>query len=410
VTVDTLLPAPANLHSHTFQRAMAGLTERRRAGQDSFWSWRALMYRFLERLTPDQVEAVAALAFVEMQEAGFAAVAEFHYLHHRPGGAAYDEPAEMSLRIMAAAAETGIGLTHLPVFYRYGGAGRAPLAGGQARFGCDADLYLGLLERVRAAARALPADTVVGVAPHSLRAVAPEDLAALAGQAGPVHIHVAEQTQEVAEILAWLGARPVEWLLDHAPVGPRWCLVHATHMSAAETARAAQSGAVAGLCPVTEANLGDGIFDGPGWRAAGGAFGVGSDSNICISLPGELRMLEYSQRLREGARNVLAEAGSTGAALWHGAARGGAQALGRDCGAIRAGALADLVALDTTEPAFCALRGDQVLDGLVFATAAPCVTDLWSAGRHRVQGGAHVARPQIEARYRAALAGLAEAI
>jgi len=407
--VDTLLPALANLHSHSFQRAMAGMTETRAPGRDSFWTWRRLMYDFVARLTPEQVEAIAAQVFIEMQEAGFAAVGEFHYVHHQPDGAPYGRQSELSQRVFAAAAETGIGLTHLPVLYSYGGAGKAPLGPGQARFGNDVDRFVALVEEARAAAGDLPGDTSVGIAPHSLRATSPEDLRAVqaihAGQ--PIHIHIAEQPKEVSDIETWLGARPVEWLLHNAPVSGQWCLIHATHMTEAETTAMARSGAVAGLCPITEANLGDGPFNGPGYLAAGGAFGLGSDSNVCISLTEELRTLEYSQRLRDLARNVMVPGeGSVGAALYTGAARGGAQALGRDAGALAVGALADMVAIDSSDPALVALRDDQLLDGLCFAAKDRVVTNLWSAGRHRVRGGRHVARDAVAARYRTALAGL----
>lgn len=411
--VDTLLPALANLHSHAFQRAMAGMTEYRAAGRESFWTWRDLMYRFLDRLTPEQIEAIAAQVQVEMLEAGYAAVGEFHYVHHRPGGAAHADRAELSVRIMAAAAETGIGLTHLPVLYSYGGAGKVALAGGQLRFGNDVAGFARLLEGARAAARALPADTVVGIAPHSLRATCPADLAAVLPLAAgaPVHIHVAEQPKEVADIQAWLGARPVEWLLANAPVGADWCPIHATHMTADETARLARSGAVAGLCPITEANLGDGPFNGPGWIAAGGAFGLGSDSNVRISLTEELRTLEYSQRLRDLARNVLVpDQGSVGTFLYCGAARGGARALGRQSGAIAAGSLADLVAIDSGHPALCALGEAQLLDGLCFAAPDGVVRDVWAAGRHQVRGGQHIAREAVLSRYRRAVAELVAAL
>jgi formiminoglutamate deiminase len=407
--VDVLLPALANLHSHAFQRAMAGRTEVRAKGRESFWTWREIMYRFLDRLTPDQMQAIAAMVYVEMQEAGFASVGEFHYVHHRPGGGTYDDIAEMSARIMAAAGETGIGLTHLPVLYTYGGAGQLALAGGQRRFGNDVSRFARLLEAAREVALGLAPDTVVGIAPHSLRATCPGDLAealALAGD-GPVHIHVAEQPKEVADISAWLGARPVEWLLANAPVDGRWCPIHATHMTAAEVAGLARSGAVAGLCPITEANLGDGPFEGLGWIAAGGAFGVGSDSNVRISMVEELRTLEYSQRLRDLARNVLvAGEGSVGAFLYRGAAEGGARAVGRDAGRIEAGRLADLVAVDGDHPALCALAGDQLLDGLAFAAPDGVVTDVWSAGRHQVRAGRHVARDAVVAGYRAAVRAL----
>ncbi len=407
--VDVLLPALANLHSHSFQRAMAGRTEVRAAGRESFWTWRETMYRFVARLTPEQVEAIAAMTFCEMQEAGYAAVGEFHYLHHAPGGAAYARPAELSLRVFAAAAETGIGLTHLPVFYRYGGAGRQPLTAGQARFGCDPARFAALVDAARAGARALPADTVLGLAPHSLRAVAPEDLDEILplARGGPVHIHLAEQPREVEEIAGWLGARPVEWLLGNAPVDARWCAIHATHMTAAESAGLARSGAVAGLCPITEANLGDGPFGGPAWLSAGGAFGVGSDSNVRIALSEELRTLEYGQRLRDLARTVLAPgSGHVGAFLYLAAAAGGAQALGRAAGALAPGRLADLVAIDGGHPALVGLDGDALLDGLVFAAGEGVVTDLWSAGRHAVRAGRHVAREGIRRRYAAALAEL----
>ena len=407
--VDTVLPALANLHSHSFQRAMAGMTERRQAGQDSFWTWRALMYRFMNRLTPDQIEAIAALVFMEMQEAGFASVGEFHYVHHQPGGAAYDDIAELSQRIFAAAQTSGIGLTHLPVLYTYGGAGQVPLTEGQLRFGNDVARFETLLAAIRRGARDLPEDARVGIAPHSLRATAPDELRALLDghQGGPIHIHIAEQPREVADIEAWLGQRPVDWLLSHAAVDRNWCLIHATHMTGSETRSMAASGAVAGLCPITEANLGDGPFNGPNFLAAGGAYGVGSDSNVNISMTEELRTLEYSQRLRDLARNVMVVGeGSVGHTLYTGAAKGGAQALGRDAGEIAAGQLADLVAIDSTDPALCALGRGQLLDGLVFAAKDRVITDLWSAGRHCVTDGKHLSRDSILTRYRRAMSDL----
>ena len=407
--VDILLPALGNLHSHAFQRAMAGMTERREAGRDSFWTWRTLMYRFMDRLTPEQIEAIAALVFMEMQEAGYAAVGEFHYVHHRRGGAPYDDIAELSARIFAAADATGIGLTHLPVLYTHGGAGGAPLAEGQLRFGNDIERFARLVEAARKGMAHLPSDARLGIAPHSLRATIPEDLGAtLSVHAdGPVHIHIAEQPKEVEDIRDWLGARPVEWLLDNASVDDRWCLIHATHMTKAETRAMAASGAVAGLCPITEANLGDGPFDGARYLEAGGAFGVGSDSNINISLTEELRTLEYSQRLRDLARNVMVKGeASVGHALYTGSARGGAQALARNAGEIATGRLADLVAIDSTDPALCALTRDQLLDGLVFAAKDRVVTDLWSAGRHSVKEGQHIARERIVMGYQTAVADL----
>ena len=408
--VGCLLPAPVNLHSHMFQRAMAGMTERRSAGQDSFWTWRSLMYRFLDRLSPEDVEAIAAQVMVEMAEAGFAAVAEFHYLHHQPGGAPYANLAEMSERIVNAAAETGFGLTLLPVLYQRGGCDGRALTSGQMRFGNDAERFTALWQGAAEAVARL-ADGVTGVAPHSLRAVDPEGLRLAEGIApgAPLHIHVAEQVAEVDEVLAAYGARPVEWLLGNFAVDGRWCGIHCTQMTPAETLALAGSGAVAGLCPITEANLGDGIFDGVRFAGAGGRWGVGSDSNVRISLAEELRLLEYSQRLRDRGRAMLAEEGrSTGRVLWEGAAQGGARAAGRAAGVIAEGALADLVALDMESLHLDGRGGDEILDAFVFAGHDAQVAEVWSAGRHIVEGGRHVARDAVGARFRAVMRDLRE--
>lgn len=409
IRVDVLLPAPGNLHSHAFQRAMAGMTEARGPdGQDSFWTWRKLMYRFLERLDPDQAEAIAALVHVEMLEAGYASVGEFHYLHHGPGGVPYDNPAEMSARIAAAAADTGIGLTHLPVLYTQGGSDGRALAGGQLRFGNDLDGFVRLLEGAEQAVAMTGPDACTGIAPHSLRAVGVEDLTAATGLRPdqPFHLHIAEQRAEVVEILATHGATPVKWLLEIMDVDARWCLIHATHMSPAETRGLAQSGAVAGLCPITEANLGDGIFNGTEYLTAGGRLGIGSDSNVRIALAEELRTLEYGQRLRDRARAVLAGPNSTGRTLYQAALAGGAQAMGRQSGAIAPGHWADLVALDGEALALTGLEEDSLLDGWIFAGDDRVVTDTWSAGRHVVRQGRHVHRDRIEAAYRAAITDL----
>ena len=410
--VGVLLPAPTNLHSHAFQRAMAGLTERRGPDpRDSFWTWRRLMYRFLERLDPDEFESIAAFAQMQMLEAGFAAVAEFHYVHHQPGGAPYDRLSELSDRIVAAASETGIGLTVLPVLYRHGGCGGKPLGAAQLRFGNSPERFARLREEAEAAVRALDADACTGVAIHSLRAVDPEGVAFAAALAprAPVHIHSADQTAEVEEVEACFGARPVEWLLANAGVDERWCLVHATHMTPGETAGLAGSGAVAGLCPITEASLGDGIFDGARYQVQGGRFGVGTDSNIRISLAEELRMLEYSQRLRDRARAVLARPGeSTGRTLFEAAARGGAQAAMRDAGTLAPGRLADLVALDAEAADLAGKQGDTLLDSFVFAGGDAMITDVWSAGRHVVENGRHVRHDEIAGRYVGAINRLKE--
>ncbi len=406
--VATLVPAAVNVHSHAFQRAMAGRTERRGpVGQvDSFWTWRREMFRFLQCLTPGDVEAIAALAQVEMLEAGYAAVAEFHYLHHAPGGMAYDDPGEMAVRIGAAAEATGIGLTLLPVMYRQGGCDGRALAPGQDRFGSDPEGFERLMTGARRAIDPLP-DAVLGVAPHSLRAVPPEALreALEIAPDGPVHMHLAEQVAEVAEVRAALGARPVAWLLANAEVDARWCLIHCTQMEPPETEALAATGAVAGLCPITEGNLGDGIFDGVRYLGAGGRIAVGTDSNVAIDLAGELRGLESSQRLRDRTRAALAPAeGSTGRALYDAVLAGGAQAAGRASGAIEAGRLADLVALDGPRAALFDMAGDAALDAWIFAGGSGWVSDVWSAGRHVVTGGRHVARDAVEAGYRASMA------
>ena len=302
LSVGLLLPAPGNVHSHAFQRAMAGLTEAHGStGAESFWTWRNLMFRFLDHLSPEDAQAIAAQVQMEMLEAGYAAVGEFHYLHHQPGGTPYADLSEMSARICAAADQTGIGLTLLPVAYQTGGVDGRPLAAGQVRFGNDPDRFARLLERAADVLSGLPADARLGAAPHSLRAVPATTLAEIPTLTdGPLHMHLAEQVAEVDEIKAAYGARPVDWALEHIGLGPRWCLIHCTQMTPAETDRLAQSGAVAGLCPITEASLGDGIFDGVRWLAANGRIAIGSDSNIRIALAEELRQLEYSQRQRAG--------------------------------------------------------------------------------------------------------------
>jgi len=400
------LPGLPNLHSHAFQRAMAGLTEARGPEGDSFWTWRELMYRFVGALTPDDVQAIAAQAYMEMLETGFTRVGEFHYLHHGPDGQPYADVAEMAARIAAAADETGIGLTLLPVFYAHSGFGGQAPTDGQRRFVNSVDGYGRLNDGTRAAVAGLP-DAVVGVAPHSLRAVTEEELTAVSQIAGPVHIHIAEQVKEVDDCKAWSGARPVEWLQDRFGVDDRWCLVHATHVTPSERRRLAASGAIAGLCPITEANLGDGIFPAAAFLAEGGAFGVGSDSNVRIDAAEELRLLEYGQRLTARARNVLAggEGRSTGGALYRGALAGGGQALGasRPMG-LAVGAAADVVSLPVGHEAYAGRSGDTWLDSRIFC-AGP-VQHVWRRGRRVVEDGRHLAREAIAARYRQTLSRL----
>lgn len=412
--VGCLLPAPANAHSHAFQRAMAGLTERRGPDpRDSFWTWRQLMFRFLDRLNPEQIEAIAALVQMEMLEAGYGCNVEFHYLHHGPGGVPYSNLAETSARIAAAAETTGIGLTLLPVMYQFGGCDQRPLAEGQVRFGNDLGQYGRLFDGAQAALTALPGDARIGVAPHSLRAVAREDLAPLRAIAAgrPFHMHLAEQVAEVDEVKAAWGARPVDWVLDNLDPGADCTFIHCTQMQPHETVGLAESGAVAGLCPITESSLGDGIFDGVRWFDAGGAISIGSDSNIRIALSEELRTLDYSQRLRDKSRAALAEPlRSTGRRLFDAALVGGAQSAGRKTGAIAPGMCADLMALDAEHPDLFGRSGDMILDTWIFAGDDRMVRDVWSAGRHMVHEGRHLRRDAIVAAYRKATADLAEAI
>jgi formimidoylglutamate deiminase len=400
------IPGLANVHSHTFQRAMAGLAERAGPASDDFWSWREVMYSFVDRLGPDDVEAIAAWAFVEMLESGFTRVAEFHYLHHQPDGAPYGQLAELAIRIAAAAAQTGIGLTLLPVLYSYGNFGGAKAGGAQRRFINDSERFSRLVVACHEAVRPLSGG-LVGVAPHSLRAVAPPDLDKITqlAPAGPIHIHVAEQMREVNDCLAWSGRRPVEWLLDHAAVDSRWCLVHATHLSPGELQALAQSGAVAGLCPVTEANLGDGIFPARDYLAAGGLIGVGSDSNIRIDASAELCALEYSQRLEHQQRNVLAggPAQSTGRRLFGAALQGGSQASGFPEAGLVPGSSADFVTLDRRDPSLVGRSEDALLDSWIFAGGKVAIDGVWRAGQKVVAAGQHVQQERIATRYREVL-------
>jgi formimidoylglutamate deiminase len=407
-----LLPSPVNAHSHGFQRAMAGLTEQRgHDPNDTFWTWRQLMFRFLDRLTPDHVEAIAAFVQMEMLEAGYATNVEFHYLHHQPGGAPYGNLAEMSERIIAATTLTGMGLTLLPVCYQYGGCDKRELGPGQIRFGNDLDQFSNLLADAEKAMRNLPADCTIGVAPHSLRAISPESLPALVqlSNGRPIHMHLAEQVAEVEEVRANWGQRPVEWLLENADVNADWCLIHCTQMQAHETIALAKSGAIAGLCPITESSLGDGIFDGVRWLNDAGRIAIGSDSNIRISLSEELRTLDHSQRLRDHSRAALAKPEkSTARRLFDEVLAGGAQAAGRNTGRIAKGALADLVTLDDQAVDLHGRAGDTLLDCFVFAGDDRMVKDVWSAGRHVVQSGAHIKRPAILERYRTVVGELGE--
>jgi len=404
------VPGIPNCHSHTFQRAMAGLTERAGPAGDSFWTWRELMYRFAQAIGPDELGAIATQLYVEMLKGGYTSVAEFHYLHHAPGGTPYATPTELSDRVIGAARNVGLAITHLPVLYAFAGFGEEPPQEGQARFVNDADSFLKLVADLRTTF-ADDANVRIGFAPHSLRATSEpllrEVLAGLDAMdpAAPVHIHIAEQVKEVDDCVAWSGARPVAWLMDHFDVSHRWCLIHATHMDKEETSRLASSGAVAGVCPTTEANLGDGLFPARDYLNGGGRLAIGSDSNVALSAAEELRLFEYGQRLVTRERNVLAGApgASSGRRLFDAATRGGAQALGIDAGAIEVGKRADVVVLDGDHPALAHRAGDEILDSWIFANAGNPVRDVYVAGKQVIADGRHAQEDEIAARFRTAL-------
>ena len=410
-----VIPGMPNLHSHAFQRAFAGLTEYRGQAEDSFWSWRNLMYRFAQRITPESLEAIATWLYVEMLEAGYTSVCEFHYVHHDTDGRPYADDATLSLALLRAARTAGIAITLLPVLYQTSGFGAKPPRADQARFIRSTDNMLSLLERLAPAAQAQGA--VLGLAPHSLRAVPPDSLtAAVQGLTAlnpqaPIHIHIAEQTQEVDDCIAWSGQRPVQWLLNHAPVDERWCLVHATHMTPDEYAGAARTGAVAGICPTTEANLGDGIFDMPLWLQHGGRWGVGSDSHACVNAAEELLMLEYGQRLSRRQRNVLASSDQpeVATAMTLQAVQGGAQASGRwGAGAaagIAVGQSADWVVLDAQHVALRGLTAPAMLSAHVFASHRTSAIDsVWVGGASRVAQGRHALHDPAASAFAAARA------
>ena len=402
-----VIPAMPNLHSHAFQRAIAGRTGTPSSSRnDTFWTWRRAMYATVERLDADALEAIAAQAYVEMAKAGYASVAEFHYVHHDPHGKPYADPAELAWRIVGAAETAGIGLTLLPVFYGHADFGGAPSLPQQRRFVHTVHAFERLYGALaRGASRH---DYRLGVAPHSLRAVTPDELATIvqfAPDDAPIHIHAAEQTREVDDCVAWSGERPIEWLLGHANVDRRWCVVHATHMTEREVDRLAESGAVAGLAPCTEADLGDGIFPGEGYARAGGRFGVGSDSNTTIDPFTELRQLEWSQRLALRRRNVMVGSSDApvGEVLWRAAAQGGAQALGLAAGRISPGLRADLIVLDVEDPALAEQPLASLLDAAIFGPCRRPVRDLVRGGRFALRDGRHPREHDVLRRFRAAL-------
>lgn len=403
-----------NLHSHAFQRAMAGLTETMGDPSDSFWSWRTLMYRFAQRLQPQHLHAIGRHLYIEMLKAGYTSVCEFHYVHHGVAGQPYDNPAELAQRIVSAAQEVGIGMTLLPVLYQYSGFGQTEPLAHQQRFISSPEWILDLRQRLKAS---MPehANLRYGVAPHSLRAVSEGSLSTLLNglnaddNQAPIHIHIAEQTKEVDDCIATLGQRPVEWLLARQPVDSRWCLVHATHMVDTEYADLARSGATAGLCLTTEANLGDGLFDAPRYLAANGRWGIGSDSNISVNPWSELRLLEYGQRLLHRRRNVLAEVNAPVIAdrLFSQAVIGGAAATGRRVAGLAVGQRADFVVIDRDAPNVDPNNSRHLLSALVFCEhGGQPVRDVFVGGSKVIDNGQHALQVTALHDYRAALAEL----
>jgi formimidoylglutamate deiminase len=388
-----LLPGMPNLHSHAFQRAMAGLAEVAGNPNDSFWTWRDLMYRLVGKISPDQLGVIARQLYIEMLKCGYTSVAEFHYVHHDHNGQAYADPAELSLQISQAASAAGIGLTLLPVLYSHSGFGGQAPNDGQRRFINSTQNYLDLQARLQPILAQQSAQRL-GLCFHSLRAVTPQqisDVLAASDQQCPVHIHIAEQQKEVDDCLAWSGRRPLQWLYENTEVDQRWCLVHATHANPEEVSLMARSRAIAGLCLTTEANLGDGIFPAVDFLAQGGRMGIGSDSHVSLSVVEELRWLEYGQRLRDQRRNRLygAEQPMVGRTLYDAALDGGAQALGQPIGALEVGKRADWLVLDGNDPYLATASGDAILNRWLFAGGDRQVRDVLVNGKWVVRDGHH---------------------
>lgn len=406
----SVIPGMINLHSHAFQRSLVGKTGLRGDNDDSFWSWRTAMYQQVSQLSPEAIEAVSSYCYMELLKGGYTTVAEFHYLHHQQGGVHYANPAETSLRILAAADTAGIGLTLLPVLYSWSGFGQQALTKRQQAFRHDVSSYMQLLSQLDQYC----VDSVLcdwGVAPHSLRAVSEPQLLELTETLrqqnfeGPLHIHIAEQQQEVKDCMDYYGTSPVRWLLDNLPVNDRWCLIHATHVDAAELKMMRAASVVAGLCPTTEADLGDGVFPARDWQELGGAWGIGSDSNICVSVTEELRWLEYGQRLRDQQRNLLAAPGQVvGAELYKNALSGGLQALAKSpARGFAVGQRADMLILNHEHTLLMDKRNDQILDAWVFAGVQEMLSQVWVGGRCVVEGGEHINNTQIEKNWRQVL-------
>ena len=388
-----LLPGMPNLHSHAFQRAMAGLAEVAGNPNDSFWTWRDLMYRLVGKISPEQLGVIARQLYIEMLKAGYTSVAEFHYVHHDLSGQPYANPAELALRISEAARSTGIGLTLLPVLYSHSGFGGQSPNDGQRRFINSTERYLALQQQLRPLLAQQPAQQL-GLCFHSLRAVTPEQIHEVLRASDttcPVHIHIAEQQKEVDDCLSWSGKRPIQWLYDNVDVDARWCLVHATHANADEVQRMAHSKAVAGLCLTTEANLGDGIFPAVDYLAQGGRMGIGSDSHVSLSVVEELRWLEYGQRLRDQRRNRMyrSDQPMVGRTLYDAALAGGAQAMGQAVAGLAVGQRADWLVLDGNDPYLATAQDDAILNRWLFAGGDRQVRDVIVNGQWVVRDGRH---------------------
>ena len=407
---EIILPAMNNLHSHSFQRAMAGLTEARSPqGNDNFWSWRNLMYQFLDVLTPEEIYSITLFSQMEMLQSGYVGVGEFHYLHNQIGGTKYDNIAELSEKVLEASAESGISICLLPVVYERGGCDNRELEGGQLRFHNNIDTFEELYNQIKVFL-SKNENFSLGVAAHSLRAVKNETLNKIIDLTnGPIHIHAAEQVKEVEEITSFYKMPPVEFLFKNFDINKRWCLIHCTQMSELETDLLSKSGAVAGLCPVTEANLGDGIFNGFQYNEQKGLYGIGTDSNINISLTEELKTFEYSQRLLNKKRAVISnQKKSTGRKLFDDCLEGGARALQINNGKIQKGFNADLISLPNTNNELDGLEDDKILDYWIFASRENDVQKLWNKGKCLVENGKHLNFDDIQSNYRKTIKNLQE--
>ena len=410
-----IVPGMVNCHSHAFQRAFAGYSEYRGESEDSFWSWRDIMYRFVAKMSPQDAFDVARFVYLQMLKAGYTAVGEFHYLHHQTDGRSYNDPLEMSHQVIHAANSCGIAYTHLPVLYTYAGFGKKSPSKGQARFIHSTDNYLSLVSEINKQ-YSEKANFKLGIAPHSLRAVDESQLKEIVpyirqiDPLSPIHIHIAEQLQEVEDCVNHYQKRPVEWLLDNYSMDEHWCLIHATHLSSQEIKTLAQSSAAAGLCLTTEANLGDGIFPTDQYLKLGGSFAIGSDSHIGVNVAEELRLLEYAQRLTKHQRAVLvgSDCSSVGQYLYTKAANDGASAIGQNVGTIEVGKRADFLVLDENHPSLFSKSGSNLLDAAIFACNELPVRDVFVAGKKVIESGNHPLEKEILSRYRSVLANLVE--